>query len=269
MDRRTFLAGAGCGVSALGAGCITGTPLNPDVTESETKTYDVEAGTMIGVDNRDGSVTIEGYDGDDVTVDVEKSGTRDIVESTSLTTDEGSDSLVLRTEFDESIDDGDATVSLRVRCPRGVGVGRVRTTNGSVEVTNVAGNVLLESTNGSVTARSVDGPVALRTKNGSVTARDIGALRGAKTENAGIDVDVPALVGDTRIETDNGGVDALLAPDLDATVTATATNGSVDVERLDLSPSEPSSVSGTLGDGTHELEIETTNGGIDLAALSA
>lgn len=271
MKRRSFVGGIGTALAGLLAGCVTGTPLSPDVSRSETKTYDVADGTRLGVDNRNGSVTVRSDDVDAVEVDVTVSGrTVAAIDGTTVAAEETDDVILLQTSFGDDVDASKVSVSLTVRCPDGVRVGRVRTTNGSVEVTDVAGDATVESSNGSVTAENVAGSVALGTSNGNVRAEGIDGLRGAKTENADVVVDVPALSGDTEIRTSNGSVDAALAPDLDAALTVATDHGSIDVEGLDLSSAETSEtrVSGTLGDGTHELSVTTDNDDVDLTALS-
>lgn len=96
------------------------------------------------------------------------------------------------------------------------------------------------------------------------------AIGSVQTSNASLAVDVPAIGGDIDIVTSNGSIDAALASGLNADVIATTTNSSVNLEGLDLKSVEQSDtqLSGTLGDGTHTLSLETTNASIDLQALS-
>lgn len=271
MDRRTFLGGAGCGIAALCSGCVTGTPLSPDVTESKTQTHDLEDGTALRVQNQHGSVTVEGYDGDDVEVRVEKSArTQEALNDASVTATESDGELLLKTEYDGSGDEGHATVSLTIDCPETVRVEEALTTHGPVEVTGVTGDATVESENGSLTVENVDGTVSLSTTNGPIDAHGIGGITDAGTSNGAIDVEVPTLADDAEIRTTNGAIDAALASDLDATVTVETTNGVVDVEGPGFSSVEDDEIhfSGTLGEGTHELELATTNGAVDVTALS-
>lgn len=272
MDRRAFAATSGSVLGGFLSGCVTGTPLSPDVTASETRRYDVADGTALRVRNRDGSVSVEGYDGDAVEVEIRKSGrTEEALERASVTATEAGGELRIRTESDGREGERRVSVSLSIRCPETVGVAEAATTNGSVTVSDVTGDATLESENGSVTAERVDGTVSLSTTNGSATARDVGEVARAVTANGSIEVGVPELTDDATVRTTNGGIDAAITPDLDATVTATTTSGSVEVDGLDFSSVASSSgrFEGVLGDGTHALRIETTNSSIDLTALSA
>lgn len=271
MDRRGFLAGTGCGVAALCAGCVTGTPLSPDVRESETKTYAVDDGTTLSVHNRNGPVTVEGYDGDDVEVEVEKSARRqEAIDAAEVTATEQDGELRLETEYDGGDDESEATVSLTISCPDTVRVEAVATTHGAVEVTGVTGDATVESENGALTVTDVDGTVSLSTTNGAVEAAGLDGIGDVTTTNGAIDLEVPALSDDAEVRTSNGAIEAALSPDIDATVTADTSNGAVGAEGPEFASVERTgtSFSGTLGDGTHELDVVTVNGAISITALS-
>lgn len=132
----------------------------------------------------------------------------------------------------------------------------------------------------SVTDERTDDALLLETEYGSAAADASASLTvrcpetvntgSVRTSNASIEVDVPRIDGDAEIVTSNGGIDAALARGLDAAVTATTTNGSVEVTGIDLDSVEQSDtdLSGSLGDGTHTLSLETENASIDLQALS-
>lgn len=132
----------------------------------------------------------------------------------------------------------------------------------------------------SVTDERTDDALLLKTEYGSAAEEASASLTvrcpetvntgSVRTSNASIEVDVPRIDGDTEIVTSNGGIDAALAPALDAAVTATTTNGSVEVTGIDFESVEQSDtdLSGSLGSGTHTLSLETENASIDLRALS-
>jgi DUF4097 and DUF4098 domain-containing protein YvlB len=265
----------GVGGSLLGilAGCVSRMGSISDTDEKRTKhqTYNVAKGTQLWVDNRNGTVTVEGYDGDSVEVDIEIRGpSKEALNAVSVTASQNGDKLRLKTKYKDTSAADEVSVSLTIRCPMNVPVRQIQTTNGAVEVTGVVGDSTLKSENGSVTARKVDGMVSLSTNNGKITAREIGAIGGVKTSNGSISIDVPAIKKDVEIRTNNGSIEAALAPSLDAAISATTTNGSVDIHDLDLSSVQTAktSVSGVLGKGTHDLSFGTSNSSIDLRTLS-
>lgn len=270
MRRRGVLAGTAGSLMAGLAGCLSELGGPDDERRTETRTYDPAAGTVLRVSNRNGPVTVEGTDDDTVAVDITLEGpSSEALDAVSITESDSDGALGLETEHGDGDAASQVSVSLSIRCPADVPVGRLETTNGPIEATDVSGDPELESTNGDVTARNVTGTVSLTTTSGSITARTIGGVTGASTTNGSIDVDVPAVDGDVTIETANGSIDAALAPTLDVALSASTTNGSVGIEGVDLSGLEQSGtdVSGTLGDGTHALSVTTDNGSIDLRSL--
>lgn len=271
MNRRPFVGSLAAGVVGILSGCTSSSFGFGNQQRTENLTYDVESGTGLAIINRNGSVTVEGYDGDDIEADIEISGDSDeAVQSVSVTDSRTDGTLKLTTEYADSGDQPRPSVNYTVRCPEGAHVETARTSNGSVELSQVAGDATLRSENGSLTAENVDGTVSLRTSSGSITARDVGGLAGAKTLDGSIDLDVPSIWGDTEVKSTNGSIDAALASDLDAAVFAATTNGSVELHDVGLSSVDSSrtSVHGSLGDGSHDLKFETTNGDVDLRSLS-
>lgn len=267
--RRTLLIALAGGLAAALAGCLSRASPFADVTRTESRSLTVADGTQLRVDNRNGRVAVEGYDGETVEVEVEISGpSEDAVNAVAVSAPIEDGVLRLVTASRGPFPDR-TSVSLTVRCPGAVAIDRIHTTNGPIEATGVAGDPVLETENGPVTARGVEGTVSLATSNGRIIARRIGGLAGATTSNGPIEVDIPSIERDVDVRTENGSIDAALASDLDATLAATTTNGSVELHGLDLSDAETgdSRVSGALGDGRHELTIGTENASIDLRAL--
>lgn len=267
------MIGVGGGLLSILAGCVSRMGNIGDTDEKRTKhhTYNVGKGTQLWVDNRNGTVTVEGYAGDSVEVDIEIRGpSKKAVNAVSVTATQSGGELRLKTEYADASAADEVSVSLTIRCPMSVPVQRIQTTNGAVEVTGVSGDPTLTSENGSITARKVDGTVSLSTSNGKITAREIGAIGGAKTSNGSISIDVPAIKKDVVIRTNNGHIEATLVPTLDAAISATTTSGSVDIHDLDLSSAQTTqtSVSGVLGKGTHDLSFTVTNGSIDIRTRS-
>ncbi|AHG04893.1 hypothetical protein HALDL1_15805 [Halobacterium sp. DL1] len=252
MHRRALLASVTAGATAALAGC-TGL-LGDEVVRNDSHAFEASGDSPLDVRNRNGDVAVGSHDGEQVEVDVELRGpSDDAVEGVSVTGEQRSDAFVVAAQGDGTAEWWTSvSVDLSIRVPAAMAVERVRTRNGDVEVTDVAGGG------------------AFRTENGQVTVRDVETFASAATTNGDVNVDVPApLDGDATIETVNGSVDASLSPDLDATVAASTTNGGVALHELQLADADVNEthVSGTLGDGTHGLSVETTNGHVDLRAL--
>ncbi|MUV59992.1 DUF4097 family beta strand repeat-containing protein, partial [Halobacterium sp. CBA1126] len=159
----------------------------------------------------------------------------------------------LAVDVDVSGDASGVRVDLDVEVPDGTAMAVVQTENGDVDVSDVA---------------AVE---AARSSNGDVTVRNAGPVEAVATENGDVGADVPApLAGDVLVRSENGDVEAAVSPDVDAVVDAQTTNGTVDVDGLDLQDgsSGDTRVTGTLGDGTHEVTVVSTNGDVEVRALA-
>lgn len=251
MRRRALLAGVAAGTTAL-AGCIDGgSPFGDQAQESREYEFDLPSDAPVRVMGENGDVAVETGDRTGVAVDARvaapsESRLDDVTVTTS--TVEGA----LAVDVDVEGDTSGVSVDLDVEVPAGTAMAVVQTENGDVDVAGVAG------------------VEAARSSNGDVTVRNAGPVESVSTENGDIGADVPApLAGDVLLRTENGDVDASLSPDIDAVVDAQTTNGDVEVEYLDLQnrSEEDTHVTGTLGDGTHDVTIGATNGDVVVRAL--
>jgi DUF4097 and DUF4098 domain-containing protein YvlB len=145
-------------------------------------------------------------------------------------------------------ENNDVTVTFVVKVPRGVHYSG-HTVNGEIRAAGLESNVEVETVNGSIRV-STTGRAVASTVNGSIEASmgnaDWGEDVAFTTVNGEINLDLPAEVNaELRASTVNGDIIS------DFPVTVRGRFG-------------PRRVSGTLGRGGHELELETVNGSITL-----
>lgn len=162
---------------------------------------------------------------------------------------------------------GQPSMDLDVTVPASLSVSEARTEVGDVDVREVAGDVTAESSTGDVTVRSASGAVRASTDTGDVVVEDVEAFAGASAGTGDVTVEVPAIDGDTTIESSTGDVDAAIASEVDAEVRATTDTGDVEVSGLSLDVVGETVATGTLGDGGPRLAVETGTGDVTLSAL--
>jgi DUF4097 and DUF4098 domain-containing protein YvlB len=142
-------------------------------------------------------------------------------------------------------------VDYRVRVPRSANL-RLQTTNGNIEVTGPLGGAFrAESTNGNIQAAGLENGGRGSTTNGSVSL----ALAGIGEDGV-------------SCETTNGRIDVTLPTGLNARISARVTNGAIRATGLTMAVSEQSRrrLEATLGAGGPAINLETTNGAIELHA---
>lgn len=254
MQRRALLSSVAVGATAVLSGCLDEFAGDRS-RETRELSFDAPRETPVHVETRNGDVTVESSDGSslDVTAELSAPGEHRF-ETVSVTGEKVEERFEVAATYAEEANR--VRVDLQVEVPEGVAVSSVQTENGDVTVTGV------------------DGPVAFDTRNGDVDVTDVAGVSGARSENGDVDVELPApLPGDVDVASTNGVVHAAVSPDVDAALDARTENGDATVDGLGFDDAsggedgEPAQVSGTLGDGTHEVSVTTRNGDVELSAL--
>lgn len=242
------------GVLLGAAVVVTGALFLADLTMSGTSTthrsYDA-VGTVELV--ADGDVTVTAVEGD-VEVDaIARSGLRE----PRYTADEGADRLEITHRCDWSVFLPHCSGRLDVTLPAGTEV-VVRTENGDVVASGVAGSVELVTSNGDVEVTAVAGALSARSSNGEVTISDAGGDVDAWSSNG--DIRIEHVDGTVTSETSNGG---LVVADVAGDASARTSNGSVEVRGVagDVVAVTSNGRATVHGDGEPvALTIETSNG---------
>jgi len=285
-DRRRFLA-AGASAALVGlSGCTGATPFVGKRLE-ETHELDVGDGDALAIDADNGDVTVRtGAPGLET---VKKSGSV-FADLSAASVDVGRDGdtvrVEARTDEDGSWFRGTPAVDVSAQIPDGATVDTVRTENGDADVRgvtgdaaiasrngdavarNVDGEVTVESENGDAEARDVSGFVAAETANGDAVARNVGGLDGAASDNGNVEVDVPAIRGDTRIETDNGNVEAAVSPDVDARLVLRTDRGDASIDGpFEVTARSETRIEAGPADADAEIRFRSENGDVSVTAL--
>ncbi|WP_128476290.1 DUF4097 family beta strand repeat-containing protein [Halorussus pelagicus] len=271
-QRRRVLGLGATGALAALSGCSGATPF-VGKRMKDAQTFDADAVNSVAVDAENGEIRVRPTDADRVRVEtVKKSGSvfSDLSDvSVDMGVENGELSVSTRQTGDGSWLGGVPAVEMNVELPSGVDIGKLRTKNGSVDVRNVESDAALVTENGPIEAHGIDGVVSAESENGGVTIRGGAGISDVRTENGNIEVDVPAISGETTVETDNGNVSAAIAPDLNATLVANNDIGEIDVRLSGFEADARSEhhVEGSLGEGGPELQFVTDNGSIELSEL--
>ena len=234
--RRRLLGACAVGLSVVSAGCAGAMSSGDERTEFDRE-LDTDAG-RVTVETDSGDARVRRTDADAIQVRGTKETGSAFTDLDDLTVETTRDSDHLRISADASGDSflglGGGSISLDVGAPEGIDVEAVSARNGYVTATDVAGDTRLESANGETTAHDVDGFVSLASASGAVSARGVAGLDGAETTNGDVTVESPAIDGDVSVSSMNGDAIAAMAPDLDATVVASASNGNLNADELPL-----------------------------------
>jgi len=125
-------------------------------------------------------------------------------------------------------------------------------------ITNVNGNILIDA---------MDDDVEVITVNGNITLQDHFGSADVTSTNGNLDATVTiSLGGVIDMNAVNGSIDLDIPASTSATFAARVANGDISTSNLSLddAQSTPVSLTGVLGDGDGEIDIETVNGNIVL-----
>jgi len=232
-------------------------------TDEWVRTYDITPGGRLDIINVNGRIDASPSSGPKVEVRAirearagSEDASRELLRKTEMHEEVAPDRVLVEVSKDEGrgFRRPQLTVKYEVRIPAGLNI-VLKTQNGEVKLENIQGvRIEASSTNGGITGRGVSGAVE------------------ASTVNGGIQMDLEAVTGDTRMVTVNGGVMLSVAPGVNADLEATVVNGGVSVQDgLSLSGDERSRqrVTGRIGSGGPRLVVQTTNGGVRVGPRGA
>ncbi len=245
----------------------------PAISSAETlqktikRTIPVSPDGVVILENTNGAVEIEGWDGKEVIIEAQKivrGGSSSTVETyfrkTRINVRKEGKNVIIRTimpkrhfSFWKMIFGGAVNISVkyRLKIPYSI-TAKIKTTNGSITATHLKGVVMLSTTNGKIDIQETTGLVKAKTTNGSIRA-----------ELAQLQPD-----GEYEMQTTNGSIKIWLPANAMFEVHAQTTNGSIESDfpvkvkgRLTGNAME-----GVVGDGGPVFLLQTTNGSITLRA---
>lgn len=237
------------------------------VEETDAETYPQPE--SLTVRNVNGPVSITGTERDDVEVRYTKRGpSQSAVDRVSVEASiDETDGLRIAVDDPDS---GRTAVAFEIAVPRGLALGTVRTSNGTIDVRGTGGDAALETKNGRLAVADHDGYVDLRTKNGAIDATDVTGIDRAAATNGTVSVAVSSIRTDAEISTTAGELDVRVGR-IDADVVLETTVGSIDAP---LVGAESTAIGHTvveapIGDGGATLRLATSVGSIRLRSMES
>ena len=161
----------------------------------------------------------------------------------------------------------EAYADLRVLVPEGKTVA-IHLGVGTVDISNVDGDVRVDTRSGGVTARGVIGSLLIFTGSGSVKATAVQGHTLIDTGSGGVDV-VDLTNGTLRVDTGSGSINASEATATD--VELDTGSGSIRIKRLDSPTLSANTGSGSIRAEqvtARDIELDTGSGSIGLWLLS-
>lgn len=240
-----------------------------DEKEEFQKAFPLKEDGIFALTNVNGNVTVETWAKDEVSVWAEKAvrGRRDNLDKIQIEIESGSRYVRVNTVYPK-IPNFRGRVRYEIKVPEGVKLEKIRTVNGSVNITGLVYDVLAASTNGNVVIREASGKLDLSTTNGSVKASDVEGEIQARSTNGSIRLEIYSVTDEIKARTTNGGISlSIESSNVNADVEARTTNGRIHVDfpvTIEGGWSSKRSLEGRIGDGGPLISLKTTNGSVKI-----
>ncbi len=243
------------------AGCdIVTADFRSEETSEWRRSYQLGPGGRVEITNVNGKIDVQPGSGNAVEVVAVKKArgasseaAKAALERITIAEEASAGSVKIDTKLERSnggiFNHGQLQVEYHVKVPAGAEV-KFTTTNGGIDLAGLNGRITAETTNGGVHAREVGGQID------------------ASTTNGGLDIDLTRVPeGGVKLECTNGGIKLRLPRDGKATISARITNGGISTSDLPIETSGEHNrrrLDGRLNGGGARIDIEGTNGGIEL-----
>lgn len=249
------------------------------VKETFLKTYPLQAGGELRVENTNGGITVEAWDRNEVRVEAVKQvraenaeRAREAMKALRIEVKPSAGALQILTRYPRNEGDGlfdwlsgssvNMSVTYKIKAPRALAA-NLQNTNGGVRLVGTRGPAELSTTNGGASVEDVEGNILLRSTNGGLTVVDAAGTLEAVTTNGGITAQLTEVAGDISLRTTNGGVTLRLPESLRASVDIATSNGSIHSGlAVEGGKKTRRSLTGEINGGGGKLLVRTTNGGV-------
>lgn len=250
------------------------------VKETFLKTYPLQAGGELRVENTNGGITVEAWDRNEVRVEAVKQvkgpsaeKAREAMKALRIEVRPSAGAIEILTRYPRKGDglfdwlsgsNVNMSVTYKIKAPREL-VANLQSTNGGVRLVGTRGRAELTTTNGGVSVEDVEGNLRLRSTNGGLTVVDAAGTLDGVTTNGGITAHLTEVDGDISLRTTNGGVTLRLPESLRATVDIATSNGGVHSDlAVEGGQKTRRSLTGDINGGGGKLFVRSTNGGVRL-----
>jgi len=202
------------------------------------KTFQLQPGGAVSVENFNGSIDILGWDEASVQVNATKfASTKDLLDSLEVDMTGSPTEVHIRTLRSEAFWQGSQGVRYSLRVPKRIKLDRIVSSNGAIRIEDVNGNAQVRTSNGAIRVDGLTGDLEAQTTNGRIEIRGLDGNANVHTSNGTIDAE--STHGSFDASTSNGRIAAVLKdPNTSRPVRLQSSNGRLEL-RIDGSALPP------------------------------
>ncbi len=280
------LTGGGI-VAALAGGRSWGPHFGPGTIEVIDRTLAVSGAPTLELDTDNGAITVTRGDTNAVVIHATKHGNTETLQQINVQIAQEGDRVTVHTVIPNGFFDwGGRGVEYEVRLPARTVRAQLRTSNGTISVSGIAGQFDLGTSNGRIAVRDFDGEIRASTSNGTVALTNGSGTITVHTNNGTIEMqDVRAsgmnaessngrigfagtlASGSTAtLKTSNGAINVFLPSNSAFALDATTSNSSITIgfPVTGNATNDKNSVRGVIVRPDATLNAHTSNGSISI-----
>lgn len=143
------------------------------------------------------------------------------------------------------------------------------TASGDIEGTSVAGTLTFAAASGDIELEDVNGVISAVTASGDIEIKGSDLSIKASVASGDVELRIVDLAGDIVVDSASGDVSVAVGPNNHAQVSLSTASGNVSSKLAlnDLTQDKKRhQLKGTLGDGTHRIDLEAASGNVELKA---
>ena len=222
------------------------------VTEEFHRTVPLSSNGRVSLENINGGVTITGWERNEVQIDaVKKATSQQKLNEARIEVDASGDAVRIRTRYPEGhTNNNPATVTYELHVPRVARLDNISLVNGSLEVSQISGDIKSSLVNGKTNVRDLAGTAELSAVNGAIDAyyRSLDNVRQIELKSV------------------NGSVRLGLPSSPNAVVSVSTVNGGIttDFPLQVQGKFVGRHIDGKLGSGGTRIEISNVNGSVHI-----
>jgi hypothetical protein len=233
----------------------------------------MQPGSRLTVENMNGSIQISAWDQSMIDISATKHAETDqMLAQVKVDVAVAADGVHIRTLAPPEAHNVGVKYVLKV--PRRTELAEIRSSNGSIHVTETEGAANLRTSNGAVHASGIRGPLTATTSNGGMHV-DLDESRGGPvtltTSNGAVDLRLgSATQSAVKAETSNGGITLRMPASAGAhvrAITSSHNRVSSDFDIRKEGANSESHLEGVVGAGGPTVELTTSQGSIRLLKL--
>jgi hypothetical protein len=199
-------------ISSMALVCACGAMTYGQEREEVRRTFDLNPGATVSLDNISGNITITSWAGTQAEMVAIKTGAADKIKEVEISVEANPSHLRIETIYPKKRNNN-VSVSFDLKVPRSVNLDSIKSVSGSIKMTDIDGRVVGRSVSGNVEAQRLGKEANVESVSGNVIASNVAGRTSASSVSGNAhaanikgDLDAKSVSGNVQITGSEGYV---------------------------------------------------------------